>query len=234
MEAKEFIKDYDVLIFDLGKTIMFEGDRFGNSQDYEDTYKSFGGCLINNEDLHELISHIYSTLLVISRTPYYVDIMPTVREFLDKDMHFDMYDSHEKDLLEQVFAYHECGTVPQECRQTLKKLAKTHRLGIISNVWCSSKYFFNKLKEDEVFELFDNIIISSDHGTVKPSRKIFAMAAENFKRPPAEIVYIGDNYGRDIVGSANAGMRNIWVNRNGYHPGDIKPDFEIKHIKELV
>jgi len=213
---------------------MFEGDRFGNAQDYEDTYKSFGGYRISNTDLHELISHVYSTLLVISRTSYSFDSMPTVREFLDKDMRFGIYDNHEKDLIEQVFAYHECGTVPNDCRRVLKDLSKTHKLGIISNIWCSSMYFNNKLRENEVFDLFDHIIFSSDHGTVKPSQTMFNMASNHFGKPPSEIVFIGDNYSRDVIGAKNAGMKSIWVNQNGHHPESVIPDCEIKHIKELI
>ena len=43
MTAKEFIKDFDILLFDMSKTIMFEGDRFDKEQDYEKSYKLFGG-----------------------------------------------------------------------------------------------------------------------------------------------------------------------------------------------
>jgi putative hydrolase of the HAD superfamily len=234
MTAKDYIKDYEVLIFDMGKTFMFGGDRFGEKQDYYDTYMSFGGFAISETELKELINHIYSTMLVISRTPYLFDNMPTVREFLDLDMRFDIFDNHEKDLVEQVFAYHECGTVPHECRQTLRELSISHKLGIISNVWCKSMYFTQKLKSEKVHDYFEHIVLSSDFETIKPSPKIFGIAIEYFGIDPAQIVYVGDNYKRDVIGSKNAGMKCIWVNQNGLHPETIKPDLEIKHISELV
>ncbi|HJY65024.1 MAG TPA: HAD-IA family hydrolase [Ignavibacteria bacterium] len=218
----------------MGKTFMFGGDRFGASQNYEETYRSFGGCRLPSDDIHELINHIYSTLLIVSREPDYFDNFPTVREFMDIDNRFIMYDSYEKDLLEQVFAYHECGSVPDECKDVLLKLSMSHRLGLISNVWCNSLYFTNKLKSENIHDIFEHVIFSSDHGTVKPSPKLFNMATGCFGVHPSDILFIGDNYKRDVIGSMNAGMKSVWVNKNDEMYNGIKPDFEIKHIRELV
>ncbi len=218
----------------MGKTFMFGGDRFGASQDYLETYHSFGGCRLTSDEIHELLNHIYGTLLIVSREPDYFDNFPTVREFMDIDDRFIIYDSYEKDLLEQVFAYHECGSVPDECKDVLLKLSMSHRLGLISNVWCNSLYFTNKLKSENVHDIFEHAIFSSDHRSVKPSLKLFNMAAANFGANPSDILFIGDNYKRDVIGSMNAGMKSIWVNKNDEMCNGIKPDFEIKHIRELV
>jgi len=234
--AADYVKDFEILIFDMGKTFMYGGDRFDESQDYEASYRWLGGERLDNKTLHYLFHYIYDSFLAITRNPLYYDNVPTIRDFLEADSKFINYDSNEKDLLERVFAHHECGSVPGECREILLKLSNTHRLGIISNVWCYSKYFTGRLKTNKVYDLFDIVLFSSDYGSVKPSPKLFNKAAEHFGKIPCEIVYIGDNYKRDIIGSKNAGMKSILV-RNGANDkvtGDVKPDFEIEHIRELI
>jgi len=236
MTAKEYINDLDIILFDMGKTFMFEGDRFDKEQDYEKTYRSFGGNNFTNKILHEIIYYIYGTLLARSRDEKFQDDMMTVEELVLSDEYFKGITTEDKILLERVFAYHECGNVPETCKVTLKALAKTYKIGLISNVWCKSEYFKEQLKKDGVFDLFDIIIFSSDHKSVKPSKKLFSIAIEHFGIIPDKIVYIGDNYKRDVVGSKNAGMKAILVNNSESSriTGDIKPDCIINKIEELV
>ena len=220
----------------MGKTIMFDGDRFDNEQDYEATYKSFGGKILTNKILHEVIYYIYGTLLTRCRDEKYFDDMITVEQLIESDEYFNAYSAEDKILIEKTFAYHECGVVPESCKNTLVKLSQSHKLGLISNVWCKSEYFKDQLKKDGVFELFDIVIFSSDHKTVKPSKKIFNVAIEHFGILPDKIVYIGDNYKRDVIGSKNAGMKSILVNNSESSKitGEIQPDCIINKIEELV
>jgi FMN phosphatase YigB (HAD superfamily) len=236
MTAKEFIKDYEILIFDMGKTFMFDSDRFDKDQSYEVSYKMYGGKTLTNKELHEIIYYIYGTLLARSRTEQYVNNMITVKQFIENDSYFDKYSKDDKAVIERVFAYHECGFVPQECKETLFELSKNHKLGLISNVWCESIYFKNKLKEDKVYDLFDIVIFSSEYNIAKPSQKLFQMTIDHFNKPSGEIVYIGDNYKRDVVGSKNAGMKSILVknSESSNITGHIKPDYVIDSITELV
>lgn len=215
---------------------MYEADRFNEKQNYSETYSLLGGKKLQNKILFELIHYIYNTLLERYRNPVYYDNFKVVRDFIEIDKNFSSYDKNEKDLIERVFAYHECGSIPYECKQVLKKLSQNHRLGIISNVWTYSKYYINKLKDENVYNFFEFILFSSDHGCIKPSLQLFSKAIEHFKKEPAEIVYIGDNYKRDVLGAKSAGMKSILVT-NGIKDkvnGEVKPDYEIEHIRELI
>ena len=236
MTAKEYIRQFDVLLFDMDKTFMFGGNKYGNEQDYEKTYKSFGGKKLNNSHLHEFFDFSYMKLLEKSRNPECFDAFPTVREFLDSDEYSKEFESYEKDLIEKTFASHECGWVPDNCRKALNELSKVHRLGLISNVWCESIYFRDRLKEEEVYNLFDIHIFSSDHGAIKPSRKLFQVAIDHFKKKPHELVYIGDNYKRDVIGAKNAGINSILIQNSpaGEITGDVQPDYVISGIEELM
>ncbi len=236
MTAKEFITNFDILLFDMGKTFMFRGDRFDEEQEYEKTYISFGGKKLSNKILHEIIYYIYGKLLIRSRDEKFQDDMMTVEELIENDEYFKDITNEDKILIEKVFAYHECGVVPISCKETLGNLSNSHKLGLISNVWCKSEYFKKQLKKDEVFDLFEITIFSSDHKSVKPSKKIFNKAIEHFGTLPHKMVYIGDNYKRDVIGSKNAGMKSILVNNSDSSKisGNIKPDYIIHKIEELV
>jgi HAD superfamily hydrolase (TIGR01549 family) len=236
MDILDFIKNYEILIFDMGRTFMFEGDRFDDNQDYEKTYRSFGGKPLTNKKLHEIIYKIYGDLLIRSRNPDLQESMITVREYISISESFDKYPEKEKDLIAETFAHHECGVIPKECIETLQILSGSHRLGLISNVWCESHYYRKILEESGVHKLFECMVFSSDHSCVKPSKKIFNLAIDHFGKPPDEMVYTGDNYKRDVVGSKNAGMRSILVKNSDSSTikGSIKPDIEISHICELL
>jgi HAD superfamily hydrolase (TIGR01549 family) len=234
MSAKESITNYHVLVFDMANTFMFGGDKFNDSENYESVYRSFGGLKFNNSELTSLIIYIYNTLLTRYRDPEYYDKFVHVRDFLDDDTKFNNLSSNEKDIIEKVFAHFECGTVPEESRNILTELAKTHRLGLISNVWCYSRYYKDELRRSGVYDLFEIVLFSSDHGSIKPSPKLFNMAIKHFGVNPAEMIFIGDNYKRDVIGSINAGMKSVWVNLEGLLADGVKADVEIKHIRELI
>jgi len=236
MTAKEFIKDFEILIFDMANTFMFNSDRFDKDQDYEASYKLFGGKTLKNNELHEIIYYIYGALLERSRTQQYVDNMITVKKFIESDSYFDGYSKDDKAVIERVFAHHECGVIPNEYKDALKVLSKSYKLGLISNVWCESIYFKNRLKDAGVYDLFDIAIFSADYNIAKPSQKLFKMAIDHFNKPPQDLVYIGDNYKRDVVGSKSVGMKSILVqNSESSNISDnIKPDYVISSITELI
>ena len=118
-----------------------------------------------------MIYYIYGELLTRSRDEKFQDDMMTVEELIESDGYFKELSIDDKIIIERVFAYHECGEVPKSCKLTLEKLSKSHKLGLISNVWCKSEYFMDQLKIDGVFDLFEITIFSSDHMSVKPSKK---------------------------------------------------------------
>jgi HAD superfamily hydrolase (TIGR01549 family) len=236
MNPSKYIKQFEVLLFDMSKTFMFGGDRFNKEQDYEASYKNFGGTRLTNAELHEIIYYTYGTLLERSRNEKFLDDMLSVDELVQTDEYYKGYSEQDKILIEHVFAHHECGTVSESCRETLITLSKSHKLGVISNVWCKSSYFIEQLKNNGVHDFFDIIIYSSDHKTVKPSQKIFDIAVNHFQIPRNKIVHTGDNYKRDVVGSKKAGLNSILVNNSvsSLITGEILPDLVINKIEELT
>lgn len=59
------------------------------------------------------------------------------------------------------------------------------------------------------------VVISGDIGTSKPDAKIFLEACRMASVSPSECWDIGDNLEADFQGSLSAGMKGIWLTRNG-------------------
>jgi putative hydrolase of the HAD superfamily len=82
---------------------------------------------------------------------------------------------------------------------------------------------------------FSAIIISGEVGFAKPSQEIFAIACEQLQVEPAGVIFIGDNFEKDIEGSAKAGLKPIWINRDATPIPAADFSFgQIVSLKQLV
>jgi putative hydrolase of the HAD superfamily len=98
-------------------------------------------------------------------------------------------------------------------REVLERLAAEGlRLGVISNWDASAKPILCRCG---LIDLFEHCIISSEVGTAKPSKAIFALALDRAGLPADRCLYVGDNYYDDAVGAAKVGMKTLIVNRLG-------------------
>lgn len=86
------------------------------------------------------------------------------------------------------------------------------RMGVISN-WDGSAR--DLLQRHDLMDYFDHCIISSEVGIDKPNPAIFNLAMQKADAVPQECLYVGDNYYDDAVGSREAGMRALILNRFG-------------------
>ncbi len=93
------------------------------------------------------------------------------------------------------------------CLDTLTYLAGRYRLHIITNGFKEVQHV--KLEGSGIKHFFDQVIISEEHGLVKPDEKIFRLA-ENMAATSREYcVMIGDSFESDISGALNAGWEAI-------------------------
>ncbi|MFC0561167.1 HAD family hydrolase [Halalkalibacter alkalisediminis] len=95
------------------------------------------------------------------------------------------------------------------CLEQLKK--QGNRLGVISNGDYNQQ--IEKLEGINISKYFDCIITSSEIGVSKPNATIFLEACNQADVPIHESYYIGDRLETDAIGSKNAGMKGIWLNR---------------------
>lgn len=83
--------------------------------------------------------------------------------------------------------------------------------------------------------LFDGHINAAMAGAAKPARPIFDAAVAMGGASAAETVHVGDHPLIDVHGARQAGLRAVWVNRNGDEwPEDYAaPEATVAHVGEL-
>ena len=231
-----FINPFDVILLDVSHTFMFDVDRFSDTEDYGATYRQIGGNLLSNGEIRRTISVLFDNMLADYENPNCYDSFSAVFSYLkvlpeSKDLPVD-----EIQLLTQVFAIHEVGTIPATHAEALHRLHETRRLGVVSNIWSSSDLYLGEFKRVGIRNLFDVIIFSSDHSCIKPSPHIFAKAIEVLDVDRSKIVFVGDSLKHDIAGARAAGLSSVWINTgiNRINHSTLVPEFIIKDLQDLI
>lgn len=232
----QFIQRFGTILFDMGDTFMFNCDRFSTSEDYLAVYRSLGGTRLSQSELSGTIRHIEESLLKVARDETRYDSFPRLGDFIESDSFFTDFSRREKKLIEDLFTVQECGEIPQSSVRVLKKLAVNFKLGLISNIWADKTIFVDTFRESGLGGLFDPMLFSSDYGSIKPAARMFEIAAEYTGIPCPELIYIGNNYKRDVIGAKALGMSAILVNNGPASEitGETKPDFTIASIEDLI
>lgn len=91
------------------------------------------------------------------------------------------------------------------------------------------------LKKVGIDDLFHAHINAAMVGAAKPDRTIFDAAVDAGGASASETLHVGDHPLYDVQGARAAGLRAVWVNRNGDEwPDDYEaPDAEVAHVGEL-
>jgi 2-haloacid dehalogenase len=80
------------------------------------------------------------------------------------------------------------------------------------------------------------ILISEAVRAYKPHPLLFQSALRRLGLQPHEVLHVGDSDVDDVKGAKAAGLRVVWVNRDGRsrHPDVPPPDFEIPDLNGLL
>ncbi len=225
-----FLDRYDALVFDLNGTLAENFDRFGPGQDYGHTYRRLGSGSLKPHEVGELVDSLMARLLSrYEDGPS--DPFPNLTDFLAEtsDLPRD-----EWGRIEELVASHEMGSIPDERVESLRHLAGSHRLALVSDLWASSTSYRRYLETTGAASAFRTMVFSCDHGAVKPSPRLFRQALTELDVPAGRAVFIGDSETRDILGAAACGMATVWIDRKGTGPGVSRPDRIIGSVEELA
>jgi phosphoserine phosphatase len=115
---------------------------------------------------------------------------------------------------------------------TLDALRDDYALALVTNgASCLQR---EKLAASGLADRFDAIVVSGDLGAGKPDPAIFAHALRAVGAEPGDGVMVGDNLEKDVDGALAAGLRAVWVNRDGKERPAGRPDLrEIAGLDEL-
>lgn len=112
----------------------------------------------------------------------------------------------------------------EEVNELMKRLKKRYKIGLLSNFisdWI--KILFRKFNIEEIF---DAMIISTDHKMIKPDPKMYQLIAEMLKVKPREAVFIDDRE-CNVLSAEKAGMKGILFK----NPQDLKEKLKEINIK---
>ena len=115
-----------------------------------------------------------------------------------------------------------------EARPALESLAVRYVLIAVTNGNAD-------LEKIGIRDLFDDVISAAMAGAAKPARPIFDMAVTAGGARAAETLHVGDHPLHDVHGARDAGLRAVWVNREGNSwPIEYDaPDGEVEHVGQL-
>lgn len=204
------LNKFSVLLLDMNDTFMFGTDRFGADQDYSIVYRRLGGKLQPNI-VNQLIQSAYDYLDERYPDFIYQDSFPSVRDaFLTTSKEIIPTDQ-ELDILIETFGHHELGHVPVSYSETLQRLAKRFRLGLVADIWAPPTLWIDELSHSGVLNLFEVTIFSSNSGIVKPSARPFIQALERMQADVQDALVIGDSVRRDLGGAVAAKLPCLLV-----------------------
>jgi HAD superfamily hydrolase (TIGR01549 family) len=119
--------------------------------------------------------------------------------------------------------------------EVLDQLHRRVPLAIVTNGTAEQQRL--KLEGSNLTRYFDLVVAMDDAGASKPEAAMFHHALNRLSLTEAATVWhIGDSLANDVTGAHNAGLRSVWLNRNGalraaHHP---EPHHEIASLRELV
>jgi len=228
-----FIDKFDVILLDMARTFMFGVDRFSGAEDFGATYRRIGGRMLGDGDVCRIICGLFQKMLADSRNPAYYDCFPSVARYVETMLESKTLPNSERLLIEQVFAAHEVGTVPETDADALHRLRETHRLGVVSNIWSKKDLHLEEFRRAGIHDLFEVIVFSSDDGHLKPSAYPFARAIETLEVDRSKVVFVGDSLKRDIAGAKSVGLSAVWidvglnrVDESSCRPGRVSKDLQ--------
>lgn len=100
-----------------------------------------------------------------------------------------------------------------EARRVLDELRGVYPLALITNG--APDIQRDKLAGSGLEPYFPVVAVSVEAGVAKPNPAIFAQTLEALEVAPGDALMVGDNPARDILGANRAGVRAVWIRREG-------------------
>lgn len=94
----------------------------------------------------------------------------------------------------------------------------------------------SRLKNSDLDQHFDHIVISEEAGYQKPDPGIFEFAFSEIGVEAKEnAIIVGDSLTSDIQGGINYGIDTIWFNPSAKkNESAVEPTFEIRDLVEII
>lgn len=117
-------------------------------------------------------------------------------------------------FLDYLAVYAESWRAFDDVLGSLKRLRDTGlALGVLTNG--NREQQEDKLRRVGLSDAFDVVLCMNDVPEAKPSPLAFGALADRLGVPAESVVYVGDHLDYDVAGAIGAGMRAVWLDRQG-------------------
>ncbi len=222
------------LCFDLDGTIcdLWKGEGIAKA--------TLLDIIVKHSDVsYEGLSRRYDETWTNYKSQYMKLVNEGYTEHSIRSMHFDtLFKELELQLDPDQYATIQCKTtidnieIYPDSEKVVNTLAAKHPLCMITNGATDNQR--NKIKKLPFKNRFKEIIVSGEIGHHKPSKVIFDKMAERMNKNPEEMIYIGNDYQKDILGGKAAGWGTVWVERKKEEYDRSIPDWVINELHELL
>lgn len=117
-------------------------------------------------------------------------------------------------------------------KPVLRGLGRRFRLGVVTDAPRNKAW--QRLVLCGLDGIFEFVVTADDTGKKKPHRAPFELALSRLGVGPSEVLFVGDNPGRDMAGAKRMGMRTCLA---AYGltggKGKVRPDYEIRRFGEI-
>ncbi len=100
-------------------------------------------------------------------------------------------------------------------------VARSRPVAVVSNG--SARVQRAKLARAGLADVLPDVFLSGEVGASKPDARIFQAALAQVGRLPEEVLHVGDDAERDVVGAARLGMATCWVSHGRPWPSGLPP-----------
>jgi HAD superfamily hydrolase (TIGR01662 family) len=239
-------RPFDVVLFDLGSTLIYYDAKWDDTRPARDTALISGlkqaGISPDGEAFLDQFDNLLRTYYVERDTEFIEYTAAYLLTSLLTDWGYaNIPPSAIQHALAGMYAVNHTYWKPEaDAHPTLQTLrGRGYRLGLISNTGDDAN-IQALVDRERLRPYFDVILTSAALGIRKPNPRIFQIALEHWGISPTQAAMVGDSLGADILGAHNAGMYGIWITRradtaaNRAHEDTIRPDAIIASLEELT
>lgn len=127
-----------------------------------------------------------------------------------------------------------------ETISVLERLSKKYKLGIITNTQGQKSSGSHRIALfPDIEKFFETVIIAGESDLPpKPDPLPFLLCLEKMKLKPAEALYVGDDFEKDVCGAADTGLHPVWLKhslvKRSWPEPEIRTHFRvITNLNEL-
>jgi putative hydrolase of the HAD superfamily len=243
MNFEKAIPDIQVVIFDLGGTLLYDKDAWPPFFKHADEalFQALQNAGLKIEPAKFFRGYRGLLDLYYDRRGELIEKEETttalLRELLEEQSTANINNELIATALRSMYAVTQSNWYPEDdaipTLETLKR--RGFLLGLISNA-ADDENTQTLIDKGGFRPYFEFILSSAAFGKRKPHPAIFHAALEHFRVKANQAVMVGDLLETDILGAHQTGMKSIWITRRAKNKDTaikVEPDAVVSTLREI-